>query len=207
MRDQSQHGEAAFIKAMFPPDFQGTVLEVGAYSPIHLSNSRLFIEAKWSAILVEPSPSPLRALVQEYGNNEKVAIYAASMGAQFGDLMVSKFQICDGPFSTDISSAFEMWKKDGAFYGSMYVPVLPANYFADLRINFLSVDTEGNSSRVLEAMLLHAKHLPEVICVEREDADPGNKHINYIAEKFGYWIVKHEPSGGVNRILRKRDFV
>lgn len=57
----------------------GRLLEIGAFDAFAMSNSRALIELGWSAVLFEPSPGPLRALVKEYGNNPKVEVVAAAV--------------------------------------------------------------------------------------------------------------------------------
>lgn len=199
----SQHHEDDFIKAMFPADFKGTVLEIGAYGPTMLSNSRLFIESGWRAILVEPSPAPLRALLQEYGNNPAVQIFAGAVGiGEEHEFSVAQFDISDGPLSTDQPAAREFWKEDAGFVGKLTVPVFPAWFFADVACDFLSVDTEGSSIRVLESLLKFLR--PKVICVEREEAQMAR--LPHLCAAGGYEIIHHEPSAGINRILKLKGF-
>jgi len=49
----SQNGEDSIIAACFPPDYKGTLLEIGAWFPEEFSNSKLFIDRGWDATLVE----------------------------------------------------------------------------------------------------------------------------------------------------------
>lgn len=208
MKSYSQYGEDLAIMSMFPSGYAGTVLEVGAWEPIALSNSRLFIEAGWSAILVEPSPVPLRALLEEYGRNPKVRIFAAGVGTACDDrgpvFSMSSFDISDGPLSTEIESAREQWASEAEFVGKLNVPMLPPDFaHEEPRIDFLSVDTEGNSYDVLAAMLRDWSNPPNVICVERQD---GAEYKFVEVQRRGYEIVPHDPSGGVNRILRRKDW-
>lgn len=190
---------------MFPADFKGTCVEVGSYGPLALSNSRLFIEAGWQAHLIEPSPSPLRHLLEEYGANLNVKIYAGAMGEDL-QFKTSEFTISDGPLSTDQESARAFWENEANFIGRMIVPVFPCFTFSGIKVDFLSVDTEGNSTRVLAAMLRHwpSDRAPKVICVERDDHEA--ELFGGILDMFGYRVVPHEPSAGVNRILRSVDF-
>lgn len=188
------------MRSMFPSSYKGMIFEVGACGPIDLSNSRLFIEDGWNALLIEPSPAPLRSLIAEYGNNPAVQIFAGALGTQ-GEFSVSQFDISDGPLSTNIPAAKAFWDKSGGgFVGGMFVPVYPPSYFAHVAADILSVDTEGNSFAVAIALLSKLRFRPKVLCVEREENDAAM--IQAICDQFEYRVMYHEPSNGVNRIFQ-----
>jgi hypothetical protein len=203
MTSYSQHGEDVFIKSMFKPEFTGLIFEVGACGPFDLSNSRLFIEDGWRAVLVEPSPAPLRALLQEYGNNDRVRIYSGAVGEHNSrDFIVDRFHICDGPLSTNFDGVRQQWGAEGNFIGKLEVPLYPPLYFSGIEADVLSVDTEGNSFAVAIALLEHCIHLPNVLCIERGPTETQSSQ--HICHHFEYEPIHHEPSAGVNRIFRRR---
>jgi hypothetical protein len=208
MKSYSQYGEDSFILSLFPHGYIGAVLEVGAYEPLALSNSRLFIEAGWSAMLVEPSPAPLRALLEEYGHNPNVSIFSGAMANSTGR-KTQRFDISDGPLSTSNPASSKTWGKDDLLIGSLNVPLYGPDFFCLERVDFLSVDTEGNGIDIADAMLAcwrngHLSFIPKVICIEREAGR--DAYIDQMAWVNGYEIVPHDPSGGVNRILRLRSW-
>jgi len=52
-----QHGEDIYIKSLFPKDFVGTCIEVGAYDGKSLSNTYHFEELGWKCLCIEPISS------------------------------------------------------------------------------------------------------------------------------------------------------
>ena len=50
----SQHGEDAYIKTLFPDNYKGVFIEVGAYDGISLSNTYHFELNGWRALCIEP---------------------------------------------------------------------------------------------------------------------------------------------------------
>lgn len=49
-----QHGEDAYIKTLFPDNYIGTCIEVGAYDGISLSNTYFFEQKGWKSLCIEP---------------------------------------------------------------------------------------------------------------------------------------------------------
>jgi len=160
---RSQNGEDLIVAAQFPPDFKGTLLEIGAWEPINLSNSRLLIEAGWSAVLCEFSPIPVSKLIREYAHIfERVQVIAAAITAEPGH--VAEFRITDDALSGNDAKHLKLWEKDGGFYGNLWVPTLTVRklldqFFGDRQIDFASIDIEGNSTEVTIA-LLRTDHRP-----------------------------------------------
>ena len=52
-----QHLEDEYIKSLFPNDFIGICIEVGAYNGISLSNTYHFELIGWRCLCIEPIPS------------------------------------------------------------------------------------------------------------------------------------------------------
>lgn len=203
MQSYSQHSEDSVVAGLFPEGFKGMVLEIGAFDPKSLSNSRLFIEAGWSAALVEFSPAPLRNLLKEYGGNPAVMIFQGAIASEkksTDPLTFKQFRVTDDALSTDSKEHHELWKGVGGYFGSMYVPAIPVDFFANLGADFVSIDTEGSSVDVFAGYLESAMTLPKVICVEHN-----NRHaeVAALATKFGYASVPHPPSCGENTILQR----
>ena len=51
-----QHGEDIYIKTLFPDNYIGTCIEVGAYDGISLSNTYYFEKKGWRSLCIEPIP-------------------------------------------------------------------------------------------------------------------------------------------------------
>jgi hypothetical protein len=165
----SQNGEDDIIAAQFPADFKGTLLEVGAWEPKNLSNSRLLIERGWSAVLCEFSPVPVSKLIREYeGCSEDIKVIAAAITAEPNHVV--EFQVTDDALSTNDPAQLKTWAQEGGYYGSLWVPTLSihallSQFFGDRRIDVASIDTEGSSVEIAIA-LMRTDHRPKVLCVE-----------------------------------------
>ena len=179
----SQNGEDLIVAAQFSAP--GTLLEIGAWEPKKLSNSRLLIEAGWSAVLCEFSPAPVRKLVEEYGNNPKVQIIQAAITAE--EQHVECFEVTDDALSTSDPVQLAIWREKGGYFGKLWVPTvsvraLLSQFFGDRRIDFASVDTEGSSVAIAIA-LMRTDHRPKVLCCEHNNRIV---EIMQVAQCFGY---------------------
>lgn len=195
----SQNGEDLAIAACFHEDFTGTILELGAWEPKNLSNSRLLIERGWSAVLCEFSPVPVSKLVREYADNGRVEVIQAAITAEPGH--VERFEITENALSSNDAEHLKLWAKAGGFYGSLWVPTLPLRalldqFFGDRPIDVASIDTEG-SSKALAIALMRTDHRPKVICVEH---NAGQVEIMSVAQQFGYACIL---MNGENMVLRR----
>lgn len=188
MTSHSQAGEDLIVAKCFPEGFSGTLLEIGAWDPIALSNSRMLIEAGWSAVLCEFSPVPLRNLVEKYHGSMRVQVVAAAVTV--GDDAVREFCVTDDAVSTDDKKVFAQWEKTGGYYGSLWVPTLPldrllSQFFGDRHIDYASIDTEGTSVDLAIA-LLKTEHRPNVLCVEH---DGRQVELMQVAQELGYQAI------------------
>lgn len=198
----SQYGEDDIILQVLatmdlpkPP----RLLEIGAWSPIHLSNSRAFIEAGWMATLVEFSPSAVRELVKEYGRNERVEIVQAAITPLKGEHSAMRFEITDDALSSSNAQSIETWKDAGGFYGSMYVAQMPLaellmQFGSNRGYEYISIDTEGTSVE-LALELLESDFRPRVLCVEHD------QRLVWLMEHAQKHNYRMQWANGTNAIL------
>lgn len=196
----SQFGEDIEIAKLFAPDFKGHILEIGAWHPEQLSNSRMLIEAGWSATLVEFSPKPVHELILHYGYNDRIRIIQAAISA--GEEHVSRFEVTENALSSDSEEHNKKWKDAKAnYYGHLWVPTLSVRklldqFFGDSRFHFASVDTEGSSVPIAIA-IMETDWRPEVLCCEYDNSLP---YLLTEAQKYGYKAVH---TNGTNVILSR----
>lgn len=169
----SQYGEDDIIAERLQElcgGVPGKLLEIGAWDPITFSNSRLLIEKGWSAILIEPSPGPVKALAQTYADNARVAVISAAVtvGGGLLHLMVS-----DDAVTTPIADEHRIltWKESGGFYGSIFAPSIAMQALLTQfggNFQFVSIDTEGTSVPLFIEMLRIGPR-PRVVMVEHDN--------------------------------------
>jgi hypothetical protein len=204
----SQYGEDQVLARLFSGYATGNLIDVGAYQPEALSNSRLLINAGWNATLVEFSPGPVRDLVKEYGSNDRVRVIAAAVTP--GPRFIERFTVTDDAISTDDPNATERWTNmragyHGGFYGNLWVPTIHVHglleqfYGPDKAVDFVNVDTEGSSVDVALAFMAEdGPWKPRVLCVEYDDR---LAYLMIEAQKLGYGQA---DINGCNVILERR---
>lgn len=165
-RSYSQYAEQQYILEALGNLPCGKLLDLGAWHATEFSNSRALIESGWDAVLVEPSPEPFLGLLKEYGNNPRVQLVHAAIGAP-GFL---KMHATADAVSTSDSKVYERWKIDGGYYGSFWTPTFSlADIFYDFgeTWDFVSIDVEGSSAEVFTEWLATGKR-PQCICLEHD---------------------------------------
>lgn len=195
----SQNGEDDIIAACFPADYKGNLLEVGAWEPKNLSNSRLLIERGWSAVLCEFSPVPVSKLIREYRHNPCVQVVASAVTAE--PQHVEEYQITDDALSSNVPAQLAIWAASGGYYGDLWVPTvtiqsLLSQFFGQRSIHFASIDTEGSSVELAIA-LMRTDHRPPVICVEHNSR---MVELMAVAQEYQYRCIHLNQE---NAILRR----
>ncbi len=195
----SQFGEDKIIARLLG-DNKARLLDIGAWHPKTFSNSRALIERGWSAVLIEFSPAPVRALVQEYGAREDVIVLQAAMALD-GHGSFQKFDISDDGLSTADAAVRRKWDKDGGYFGRLWVPLLTfERLFFQFGggFEFVSIDTEGTSVDLAMQLLGKHQQRPKVLCVEHDDRI---LELQMAAQGVGYRIAY---ANGTNVILARQ---
>lgn len=194
----SQYEEEEIIRKLVPET--GCFLDVGGFHPTELSNTRALYERGWSGVIVEPSPGPLRTLIEAYGSCERVHVIGAAVGYQGG---LVKMHCTDGPLSTADAKVHDAWQEQVAregqpYVGEWFVPTITfeqiINQFGSF--DFVNLDTEGTSVDLL-CKLLEIPMDPRCICVEH---DGRSQEIHGLLYRYGYKVAW---GNGTNLILVK----
>ena len=210
----SQHGEDLIIAKLFTrsegdQDYwkTGNLLEIGAYEPTEISNSRLLIERGWDATLIEFSPTPVKDLVKAYADNPNVRVIAAALTTCHQH--VQEFNITDDGLSSNDPVHAEKWKDfPCGYYGKLWVPSLSVQammdqFFPNKPLHFVSIDTEGTSVPLaVEFMRLEDRWKPLVLCVEHDDQDAEEEtelavvHRNAVKAPRFRWLMENAEKRG-----------
>ena len=183
MTDYSQSGEqAAILRAC--GDVSGNFLDIGAFCATSLSNTRALYEKGWSGVLVEPSPGPLKGLIQEYGNDPRIKVIAGAVGV---DRHMVEFHVSDDAVTTNHHDNFKKWEKAGGFYGSFWVPMITLHEILHQfgSFDFVNIDTEGTSLQLFK-VLMQTEMKPRCVCMEYDGNLMLAKEIAYAS---GYHLV------------------
>lgn len=172
----SQQAEQDYVLAAFPdlsealPDSRDPrrFLDIGAFNATCFSNTRALWLRGWSGICIEPSPGPVRALVEAYGDGKRVQVIAAAVGLEPG---LIQMHISDDAVSTSDEAAHEKWKTAGGYIGLLTVPCLTLeDIFQRFGGDFamVNIDVEiGSVDLCLEMLRIGPR--PHVICVEHDN--------------------------------------
>lgn len=181
----SQNDEEKYILEWTPE--AGRLLDIGAWWPTNLSNSRALIERGWSAVLVEPSPGPMRVLLEEYGGNERVTLIqgACVPSARIDDPFL-RMDVTDYPVSTSDHRVYSIWKNDPntKYLGSLHVVKFEYGYLQHRFgvFDFINIDAEGHS---VELGLLAMDQYPSPACISIEH-DGEHERLRAAAIACGY---------------------
>ncbi len=193
----SQRNEEQYILEACKDAPRRRLLDIGAFHPTVFSNSRALIEQGWGAVLVEPSPVPMRNLVEEYGNAKRfrpgcvedaglpdqcIHLLCAAVGLEPG---IVTLQITDDAVSTQ--QVTDAWRERGGYIGAMTISQVTLaqlfNWYGDF--DFVNIDVEGGSTDLFLNLLTY-EMFPACICVEH---DGRIVEITKAAQERGYKIA------------------
>ena len=89
MPDYSQHGESSYLETLFPHDYIGTAVEVGAYNGIDGSNTYSFEKKGWKCLCIEPIPEEF----EKCKKSRELAVQCAVSSENKEDVTFSVFTI------------------------------------------------------------------------------------------------------------------
>lgn len=168
----TQYGEDAIILKHFAGR-TGRFLDVGAGDGITFSNTRPLFALGWKGVCVEPAPSQLRWLYENYDNSDEVQICPCAVGELAKISGVPFWDARD--FSTtslahrDIITARSQGKikfRDRRVIVVSWWELLgihPGPY------DFVNIDVEGTNCELLASMPFNSVR-PEMVCIEIDPA-------------------------------------
>jgi len=149
-------------------------------------------------VLVDFCPAAVRALVGEYGNNEKVRVLQAAVSIE--DTGLRQFSVSDDAISSDSESFVAKWSQTSGYIGKLWVPLLSLQqlfFQFGGGYDFISIDTEGSSVDLAIHPIRDTQQYPKVLCVEY---DGRAMELLQEVQRFGYYITH---TNGTNVILVK----
>ncbi len=144
MKSFSQYGEDIHLLSILKNAPPALIWDIGAWHAEQLSNSRALIELGWNAVLIEPSPGPLRGLVKAYGKDPKVSVIGAAVSLE---QFILRMAITDDAVSTSDEETQRTWSQAGGYFGDLWTHTITleqlANQFGGADV--ILIDTEGTS--------------------------------------------------------------
>lgn len=163
----SQFGEDVVLRSLFKSTQNGVFVDVGAYHPMHYSNTFLLYKRGWRGMNIEPNPVGVFLFnlhrPQDININSGIAPTVTEKS-----YYVFNHQSCN-TFSE--AQKEEVLKRPFIqFISTKHIPCRPLQgiideYMPGKRIDLLNVDVEGQNFEVLKT-LDWQKNRPRVVCIE-----------------------------------------
>lgn len=174
-------------------------LDIGAYVPHDLSNTRALYELGWSGVMIEPSPAPMSSLIREYGSDSRITLIQAAVGVPDMPRLLKLWSTEDA-VSTLVKAVYDEHKGSAVYNGCVLVPKITLEEIGDQfgGFDFVSIDAEGLSV----ALFLHMLEInwcPHCVCVEN-DGEALSQMLS-MALRSGY---SPTYSNGVNTVFVRR---
>lgn len=179
-------GLAEYVLTLFPKNFVGVCVDIGAYDPFWLSNSWLFEKHKWDTYCIEPNPSCIPKLKQFRKNVLEFACDNHNSDSE-------KFYVFSDPVVGEASATglIDHRKSENPvfrekkFFREIKVRVRTLDYLMQEiikkdHIDFLSIDVECSEFAVLGGTSLNLWK-PKVLAIE--DFENGGKLTDYLSKK------------------------
>lgn len=164
----------------------GTYLDIGAFDPVDLSNTKRFYDRGWRGCNVEPEPVRFRKFMQERPDDINLNVGVSDCA---GQLVFFDFE--EGAYSTfSEEHAKDLLSTGAKLRQKIDVPVISMKdifekYFQGRAVDFCSLDAEGMDLQILKSNDWH-RFRPKVFCVEDAfapvDLNDGSQHES--VEKF-----------------------
>lgn len=183
--DKCQTPKLVEIYEHFFTEPVGRFVEVGAYNGISWSNTYCLAKLGWSGLLIEPIPSFVDEIKENYANFKDVKIHCGCASNYTGQ---AKIHI-GGPLSSITKGAVDTYNKISWFKG-----VLRDNFFINAPVNTLDniltqygvgpffdllvIDVEGEELNVLKGFDIYS-YRPKMVIIEmHEDCEYDELQVN-----------------------------
>ena len=180
----SQNEEDILIDNLLGNKKSGFYVDVGAYNPTRLSNTKRFYLRGWTGINIEPDPHKIKRFYRSRPRDINLNLGVAN---KTGKLTYFKFE--PETLSTFSKSTAKNYEKqrfklvDTSKIKVLKLADILESYSKDKDIDFVSIDVEGCDYEVLKSNSWN-KFKPQLICVEADEE--AEKAIQKFLSKVGY---------------------
>lgn len=186
----SQFGEDIALKQLFGGQRKGFYVDVGAYHPMHYSNTYLLYKEGWSGINIDPNPNAIR-LFKLHRRRDINLNYGIDDESTTKPYFIFNHQSCN-TFSIE-QKELMLNKSFIKLIKKVEVPCVRLQtvldkYAPNTEIDMLNIDVEDMGVQVLNSLDWN-KVYPKVICIEDDYFDFKNKE-NFGSEVFSFLTGK-----------------
>jgi FkbM family methyltransferase len=164
----SQNNEEKFIVDYFN-GHKGTFLDIGAFHPFQLSNTRRLYELGWKGIYIEASIICFDSFVKEYKDDTNITLHHKAVVSNEVDSITLYESNGDAVSSTSMNHV-EKWQKSGIVYSPIQVEAISTKSLEELypNIDFLSIDVESTNFEIFSAFTDEYLSRVKMLCIEHD---------------------------------------
>ncbi len=161
----AQQGEDIVLWRALGGRGAGTYIDVGAHHPVGSSVTKIFYNAGWRGVNIEPIASMMPLFVEDRPRDVNLAVGISDVTGE----MVFYDVVADQQRSTFSPEFAEMYRREGYEVVEHLIPVIRLDqvYAQHVHgeVDFLKVDAEGHEEAVLRSLDL-SRHRPRVVLAE-----------------------------------------
>lgn len=170
----SQNNEETIIVDYFQSNHAALhrFLEIGAYDPVALSNTRRLVELGWSGVYVEPAPDNAARFLRQYRGNPNILLVNAAIGLE--SRLITFYDSGGDAVSTASPEHVQKWEAGSSVRFAPYLTktITLQELFGAVSHNFsfINLDVESlniDLFRQLPFDLLKGSGL-QLLCVEHD---------------------------------------
>jgi len=147
----AQNGEDKVVRELFPKDYRGKYIDLGANHPYRISNTYLLYTLGWSGLCVDPVPmfAPLYRRYRPRDRFLNVGVGASRGHSYFFEMSPTELSTFSQPIADEL-----VQKKRASLVGrhtieTMTVSEITATLAPDGRFDLLSIDIEGLDAEIV----------------------------------------------------------
>lgn len=186
----SQFGEDIVLGRLCSGKRKGFYVDVGAYHPMHYSNTHLLYKKGWRGINIDPNPNSIRLFNLHRRRDINVNCGVSEIVYE-KPYFIFNHQSCNtfSPAHKEmmLNQSFIKLVREQKISCKPLQHILD-EYAPNVCIDFLNIDVEGMGLEVLRSIDWE-KTRAEVICIEDDDFDFGNKN-NFGSHIFSFLTEK-----------------
>jgi len=166
LKSHSQSFEDVIIDKLLGHKKDGSYLDIGAFDPHELSNTKRFYDRGWRGCNIEPEPTRFQRFVQERPGDINL-----NMGVSDAEGRLVFYDMVPGGLSTfSEKRARELEQMGGRIKSQTEISVTTmrevfGKWLKGKTVDFCTIDTEGLDLEVLKSNDW-TKYRPRVLCVE-----------------------------------------
>jgi FkbM family methyltransferase len=168
----SEDGEDGVLRAFYETrsDYRGFYIDIGAYHPIHLSNTQWFYEQGWHGINIDATPGSMKSFDKIRKHDINIETGVSDTRGEMEFHLFGTTSTVNRLRAPNISEPDEL---EGS--GKMIkITVQPINELLDMyvtpgqHIDFITMDVEGHELKILQSLDFE-KYAPDFFLIEELD--------------------------------------